>query len=617
MKTIFTNVLVFMVLLLSAATINAQNVFWSEDFAGGVPAGWTNIDNSANAQAVWVYCSDPGNNGTNSCPDWWDDATNQQIPFASATASNGFVFVDSDLNGYNDHVSELTTTPINLGSQANVVVRMETHIGVWTTPAETGAILRVSNDNGTSWTDYTIFPGLLTGASDPGVTRWSLNPHIAEIDISATAAGQSAVLLQWQWTGNYEYIWSLDDITLQDGFTPLPDNDMVGIDMNPALYYATPITQLDIVDFGGLVTNAGALDQTNVTLTATVTDGASNVVAMETATEALLATGDTLLLDPADWTPPMAVDAYTLDYNVSADNADDVPINNDYTSSFVVSQGTFAKADVATTSVSAGEPMEFGNFYTVINGAGMFAESITTGFVNVDNVDNQTITVYLLKTLVDVFDPNLQVFDDSSIEIVGVGFYTAPAGTGQDSGEITVPLVDDADFTSPVMLEDNTTYLAMFSDSDATGANRPYASSNIDYPFSYGSVVRSGGAIGGGSGQWFLGGFTSGTIAYVNLNITDVIGVFEPAPELADDQVSLFPNPASDLISADVELTEISETVEVKIIDATGKVILNEVHNNFQEGTLNFNVASLTAGTYFLNIITEEGNKTTRFTVAR
>lgn len=625
MKTRCTNVLmVLTAMLFSFGTLNAQTVFWSEDFAGGIPADWTNVDASANAMAVWTYCATPTDNGINGCSGWWDDNLNLQVPFASATSTNGFVTVDSDANGYNEHVSELTTSAIDLSGQSAVVLRMETHIGVFTVAAETGAIARVSNDGGTTWDSYTIFPGLLTGPPDPGVARWSLNPHVAELDISATAANQSAVLIQWQWTGNYEYLWNLDDIKLQDMITPLPDNDMVSVDMNPAEYYSTPISQVSLVDFGGIVANSGALDQTNVTLTATVTDVATSmVVATDQATEATLAAGDSVLIDPAvDWTPPAAVGAYTLDYTVSADASDDVPINNDFSFPFIVTPGTFAKAEVPTLSVSAGEPMEFGNLYTVVNnttstGDPIIAESITTGFTNANNVDGQTITVYLMKVLVDIFDPNIQTFDDSSIDIVGVGFYEAPVGTGPDSGEQTIALVDDVDFASPVMLEANTTYLAMYSDTDAAGDNRAYSAGTIDYPFGFGSLVRTGGAIGGGGGTWFLGGFGSGSIAYVNLNITPVgtVGITQ-VPELADDQVSIFPNPASELVTVDLELTNISETVEVKIIDATGRIIMNEKHDDLKQGTFTYNVAQFATGTYFMNIITDEGNKTNRFTVA-
>ena len=211
MKQLLTKSLPVIALLLLACMVQAQTPFWSEDFAGGIPTGWTNNDPSGN-NAIWTWCNDPAaGNAQAGCPSVWDDALNAQVPFAATTAGNGFATVDSDEYGNipSNHVSELTTDAIDCSTKSEVWITFQTHIGVFTLDAESNALLRVSTD-GMTWTPFTVFPGLSTAV------RWSANPESPIIDISSVAAGSSTVYVQWQWTGNYEYNWNLDDIEIYD-----------------------------------------------------------------------------------------------------------------------------------------------------------------------------------------------------------------------------------------------------------------------------------------------------------------------------------------------------------------------------------------------------------------
>ncbi|WP_395373119.1 DUF4397 domain-containing protein [Marinicella sp. W31] len=196
---------------------------FSEDFSdGSVPAGWNNQDTGPTTNALWTWCADPADDRTTAgCPRVWDDGLNQQLPFAASTSTNGFVTLDSDFYGSIDHVSELTTPSIDLSDAVVATVNFESHIGVFTENADPNAVLRVSTDGGTAWTSFVVFPGLLTGNPPvPGSVRWSFNPNISSIDISSIAAGESDVLLQWQWTGNFEYQWSLDDVSVVTASDP-------------------------------------------------------------------------------------------------------------------------------------------------------------------------------------------------------------------------------------------------------------------------------------------------------------------------------------------------------------------------------------------------------------
>ena len=208
--------------------VSDRFIFFAEDFSDGrIPADWTTADPSGN-NGLWTYCADPTTGQANGCPPFWDDGLNAQVPFAASTASNGFVTVDSDLIGEitTPHVSQLNMTPLNFSQATSVGIGFEGHIGVFSQPASTNALLRVSNDGGISWSEYFIYPDLVPGSPMPPNVRWSFNPEVSFIDISSVAAGQEYVLIQWQWTGRFEYLWSLDDVII----TEVPPPDLIFTD---------------------------------------------------------------------------------------------------------------------------------------------------------------------------------------------------------------------------------------------------------------------------------------------------------------------------------------------------------------------------------------------------
>ena len=194
----FTKGLFAAILLCIAGALTAQNaeILYSEDFSDGIPEGWTSVDQSGQG-AEWTWCNDPNTGQDGNCPAIWNDAINEQEPFSSETASNGFVTMDSDILTQlpENHLVELTTTAFDFSANEAVWITMQTHIGVFAVDAINNAILRVSTD-GENWTPYVLFPTLNTQA------RWSENPATPTVNISETAAGQSNVCLQFQRHGN-------------------------------------------------------------------------------------------------------------------------------------------------------------------------------------------------------------------------------------------------------------------------------------------------------------------------------------------------------------------------------------------------------------------------------
>ncbi|MBR9922668.1 MAG: T9SS type A sorting domain-containing protein [Bacteroidetes bacterium] len=194
----------------------AQIPFYEEDFSGtGLPTGWETTDNSGNPPALlinWEKCE-----AGDYCPPLtyniftgnFDDQ-----PFGSSTAANGYVFADSDGTnlpaGTNPHLIRLSSSAIDCSNRDEVILYFETWIGRYNFDVAENAIIRVST-NGNDWSEFQIFPDLEVPTNNSATTT---NPALIWLDISSVAANQNTVYLQWQWTGEDEWGWALDDVRL-------------------------------------------------------------------------------------------------------------------------------------------------------------------------------------------------------------------------------------------------------------------------------------------------------------------------------------------------------------------------------------------------------------------
>lgn len=215
MTKLTTRFNLFLMLLFACNLAIAQDPFYSEDFsAGTIPTGWFNEDASVN-EVLWEHCSTP-----ETCPPatfMSNDGTPFFGPFASQTGDNGYVYLDSDAAGElpESHVAQLTTAPIDASDKGEVFLRFDSHIATFANNAAANAVVRVKTGTGASasdWASYSIFPSLMADGS----AEASANAAIVTVDISDAAAGSSEVYVQWQWTGNFEFSWSVDDVKLFD-----------------------------------------------------------------------------------------------------------------------------------------------------------------------------------------------------------------------------------------------------------------------------------------------------------------------------------------------------------------------------------------------------------------
>jgi hypothetical protein len=247
---------------------------WSSEFDN--PSDWA-ITSSGTDPTAWTISSNPTFNSSIQAGTPFTD-------FLSTTASNGFLYIDSDGAGGTDGdgleiITKATlNTPIDLSGEPKVVLTFSHNYRWW---QDTRGV-RVSGDGGVNWTTYQ----LTCGANDPGNCigcgvsdnypnlQDSENPEITKLDISSVAGNQSNVLIEFYYQDNdfWAWYWVVDDVKISRKDNHNIENQAAWIWQEThygAEYGRTPITQVGTNwVIGAQVSNDGVNTQTNVTLNA-------------------------------------------------------------------------------------------------------------------------------------------------------------------------------------------------------------------------------------------------------------------------------------------------------------------------------------------------------------
>ncbi len=596
--------------------LNAQlsTPFWSENFTNGVPTNWT-ISDASGQNILWTWCPNPAlGNDDPGCSSIFEDALNGQVPFNSTTATTGSMLLDSDEPGNlnKNHIAQLTTSTINCAGKNEVYITFQTHIGVYSLAAEANAVLRVSTD-GTNWTNYTVFPGLTT------TIRWSENPETPIIDISATAANQANVLIQWQWTGNWEYMWNLDDIEIYDQ-NPTPRNDLaISAFFYPPSSFATPVSQIasDSFQFEVNLSNNGLNPQTNLVVTAFVKEDGGSSFYSQAINIPVLEAGvkDTSIVFPMLYAPELNTGLYTVGYTLSADSTDQRPVDNAREDNFVVSNDQFAKEDGPEQGYrpSAGGDWAVANTYRMNGGnfelykatQAEFAFSTDANEIAPGEVE---AAIYLFKVNDDVAE-DFSDFDGSSIlssstEWLGVASYEAP----DSLGNYELQQIDIADLNTGlpgVVLQPGSRYILAIE--YANNSALVYHAFNDDIFYYQPSTFIF-------NSDWNTGGFGGDVNALLRMNISLVSTTDEQV--LPDNTLSLFPNPVYETLQLGVQFEEPTDAT-ITVADINGRVITFEDRTGLTNETLSYQLPQLASGTYLARIATAKGSLTRKFIVIK
>ncbi|MDT8411524.1 MAG: T9SS type A sorting domain-containing protein [Vicingaceae bacterium] len=402
--------------------INAKapgDTIWSEDFTGGIPAGWT----TGGADGTnWVINSAPI-----SAP-----FTNTG-PIASTSGGNHMLFFGETINPVADRDAYFQTSAIALTGQPAVTVIFQEKFRLC---CASGAQLNLVVS-----TDPTFQTNVQTFDARGGVpiNAMSADPLVKSINISAIAGGVTGnIYLRFHWaTGASHYFWMVDDIALIE----TPNNDLVafngfyGSQQGELPYTRIPVAQNQPIIFSQEVTNVGAATQTGTIVTASINNGA---VYAGTSTPISLPTLTSDSLSPPAFTPATTVGvAHNLELIVSSDFTDFTPNDNvEVFPPFEISQYIYALDDFGTTPGNGGGPRpapsnsveyEAGNFFDIVANDNVHSIDVVVGTNPANTGKNIDVVLY------DASGANF-------VELGRSAFYTVAAS---DLGQkVTLTLVD-------------------------------------------------------------------------------------------------------------------------------------------------------------------------------
>ncbi|MCF8256525.1 MAG: T9SS type A sorting domain-containing protein [Flavobacteriales bacterium] len=556
--------------------------------AGGTPALWSD---DFSTPGNWVV----GNTTSNS-NDW---VIGTAVPagdfpidaIASTSAANGYALYDSDLYCGTDDAFVRTVNPIDLSASNAVVLTFEQHYRNY----QGASFVEVSAD-GNNWTSFEVNGALAVNAS-------TTNPHLAQVNISSVAGGQSQVWIGFRYVGACDYSWMVDDVAIVAG----SDNDLELLDVwhgdivAAFEYLQIPLAQAHEVSIGAACVNQGGASQTAVSYAYTITRAGTEV-----ATGSFDATNATIPSAGSDTTfyatgyTPDAVGTYVVTITVSSAEGDENAENNVGTSSFMITDFIFAHDDEENIAyqIYGGEddnqqPNEFkaALYYEA------FADATLTGVQVAFGANTTTDACY-----VEVFD----VVADQNLAnpLLTMVFDITPAMiSGTDIIPVNIPL----DGGNGVVLTAGGTYLISVGNTGPGEALWILASDGDDDR----AGIRFGPFGAGGAIDWYTGYTTSPWIR----------GNFDPAIGISENEdltgIQMFPNPATDVLTVKFNANEAND-IRISVVSMDGKLVYTQNAKAFSgQFTSRISLDGLSTGLYSVQVMSSNATYTEKVAVVK
>lgn len=557
---------------------------WQEDFGNGFPEGWAIDDVSGICPWKWT---------TNGSHGYWNgnNGAGYDAPINSTTASNGFLICDPDSanhytygqpsgSTYQYLESYFATNQIDLGaSYTSLLLEFEQSFRF---NNSVDMEVQVSVDS-VNWTTYTVQGGVNNNtASD--------DPDVVSLNISGTVGSSPTFFLRIGWNARV-YFWMIDDMRIVEGYT----NDLSmtkvwhGDIFNAFEYQKIPLSQAQEVVIGAACTNQGGVPQVNTMYSYDISDGSSSVAS---GTFSALTSSIAPVARDTTWYStgftPSAVGTYTVTVTVASDSTDEVTSNNEMTSTFEVTDFIYAHDDEDNIQFQiyggvdgSDDPNEYkvGMYYEVVDDVTLTAVQTAFG--------NNTTTE---SCIVEVFDViNNQSLDDPLITEV----YDIDTATDISSGSaihLVNILLDGGD---GIQLTAGGLYLISIGNT-GVGENLWILASDGDDDR---GQLRYGPFGAGGAVNWYTGYTTSPMIR----------GNFDPSVDVQENEdltgVLIYPNPVSDVLTVRFESKE-DQDFTVRVLNIAGELIHSQQTKTKagQRITSNFNLESLAAGVYMVQI---------------
>lgn len=675
MKRIYTKLiqssLSFALVLGMSAAASAQcdipppeGSLWGTQFDGGLD-GWQVLDgdfeerkNADGRDIGWTW--EPEGNASNG-----SFATDQAIP--SPSVCNGAMVFDSDFWD-----SQGTS---QLGTGECIVPEGGFCEGILLSPTidlsevdATDFILQFASQHRHFLSEYSVLLSIDDGASwidtidvftDGFVEKITNGGHLYDEAVRLPLCGlgnEREVRLAFWYQGNY-YYWAIDDIHILP--SEAPDLRVNENWFAVPTTYGVPDAQEHSLAFLADIENRSAIGSSPATLTVSIAQNGTEVYTQElNYPEIGGCVIDENRVFPEMYTPEAnAGDIFTISYTVDADG-DGFPDNNSVSSDFIFTDDEYI-AIVSEAEIQRENPMfsyadnrfgaetrfqSFGNAFYAASGTNTAGEQLYFGEVNfgieTDGPNGDPLTPGLVEVAIyewiDI-DGNGVVNGDPMNEKIKLWAGTVLTQTITDRRNITIDVLDDEGMQIPI--EDNTQYIVLLHFNPFNGTNyynivysqselrRQYYDQPMEFAYeTLGNSVESNltaraGTLGSVDGVTHADrdGLRSfirvawGT-ALVNLTVNTLIVNTEDINE--NIGIHVYPNPTSERVFADVALENTSESVNVEIVDMAGRVVLTQSFKNVKNERLTIDIQNLVDGVYVMNIKTDDGINTQKFTVA-
>ncbi len=593
----------------SALTVKENNSLTKETTKG-------HQYNSTDKVILWEDdCSDAStwdlaNQNTGGLDVDWAISTNPEdipvsvlSPFESATASNGFFFINSDANNITDFdgttidVTATNNTPIDLTGYDNVLLQFSHNYRWW----HDTRIVRVSGDGGATWTEFQCsdvdgYQNFDFGSGEQN----SGNPQLESIDISAIAGGQSDVKVQFAYNDNdyWAWYWAFDDVSIVEK----PANDVQieysvvsQIPQTGIEYGRVPVSQLESAHyFEAFIVNFGTQDQHNVTMNVEFNNDDSGVPAIEfNENIGTLASGDTTTLVYA-YTDPLAPGVYTGTFTLTSDEetGGDNFYNNVDNRIFEITQGETAQYSLDGVGVYDNPVVgnfRLGNFNDNGNPATLGA------FLNEYQVKEGTVLT------------GLRVMLGTSADIAGSVVYAIFADTTDVlNNDVSSALTAGEEVTiSDADVAQGYVDLMFFAPYTVDADNMYYAGVFINDGENFAVIDDNTIPQPSLASAFFIENTT-----YSNGNAFAIrlltVGTPVSVSEIDNLDFSVeqnIPNPANGITTVNYNLKN-SAVVSFELVDLTGKVVLSRQEGRVAAGEHNIviDVKNLSAGIYTYNL---------------
>jgi hypothetical protein len=551
----------------SAQTESKGALLWEDSFAD--ESLW-NITIDGVNPAGWEFSTDPA-----AIP------VAALAPMASTTASDGFLFVNSDGNNSGDFEGTPIVTnatlvnAIDLTGSAFVKLSFQHNYRWW---QDTRGV-RVSNDNGATWTEFQ----LTCGVDDTGNCieceetdnypgeQSAGNPVYESIDISAVAGNQSQVLIQFYYNDNdyWGWYWAVDDVKINeiDDF----DAELVNVIKGstgawgtPLAYFQVPTAQVAPIAFAGVVGNVGVAD-INATFSATYTgvyEGSSDALLLTQGTQDTLACTTEL-------TPPAAVAVHTIEFSVATDAAEvEEDVDNNVFASYTVdvNEYIYARDEGTATngSFNSGNEYEVGNIFDIYADAMIYGVDVTISASSVEGAEVRA---------------KLYSFDAETGDRI---FITESDILPLDAGDLGI--TKSFVLQSPTMLTAGQPYLVVAATYGDGGVSNDLvvATSGVSDP-------QTSSYYDGTDATWY---YTTST-PEVRMNFNENLAGIE---ETANNTFEVYPNPTSDVVN--IKFTA-ATNASISVMSLSGKEVMTSTVNGTQAS---FSTEGLSNGVYMIKV---------------